>query len=203
MPSTQDYLNTKLGSVGLSIQQALQRLAGFYEIGLVGARLATTAALPAFTHNNGASGVGATLTANAAGVLTVDGSVVVLGDRILCKNGANKVTDGIFVCTTEGTELVAFVLTRATDFDTATKVKWGSFIQISEGTVNAGKLFQMTQRAAITMGTTQILFGGKESISTRTAAQMYAGVVNVSTQDALNTKATKVGLSIQEASKNL
>jgi hypothetical protein len=43
---------------------------------------ATAAALPANTYNNGTAGVGATLTANANGALSVDGSTPSVGERV-------------------------------------------------------------------------------------------------------------------------
>src|SRR3972149_3276601 len=79
-------------------------------------RCATAAALPAVTAAG--SGVGKTLTADAVGVLTVDGIATFLNDRILVKNQVTGANNGIYLCTTEGTAGVAFVLTRATDFDT-------------------------------------------------------------------------------------
>ncbi len=58
---------------------------------------ATTAALPANTYNNGTSGVGATLTANANGALTVDGgSSVSAGQRILVWQEATAPNNGIY-----------------------------------------------------------------------------------------------------------
>ena len=46
-------------------------------------RLATNAALPASSYSNGSSGVGATITADANGALSVDSVAVASGDRIL------------------------------------------------------------------------------------------------------------------------
>ena len=100
-------------------------------------RVATLAALPAYTASGG-PGVGRILTADAVGILTVDGIATVLGDRILVKDetaGAD-VDHGIYLVTTEGTAGVAFVLTRATDYDgtPAGEVSKGSFAFVLEGT---------------------------------------------------------------------
>jgi hypothetical protein len=101
-------------------------------------RVATTTALPAVTAAG--SGVGKTLTANAVGVLTVDGVATVLNDRILVKNQATASDNGIYKVTTEGTAGVAFVLTRATDQDgsPANEVSGGNFTFVEQGTVNVG-----------------------------------------------------------------
>ena len=59
--------------------------------------LATTAALAAVTYANGSSGVGATLTADANGALSVDSVAVVAADRILVQNQASALQNGIYL----------------------------------------------------------------------------------------------------------
>jgi len=88
--------------------------------GAVNARVATTGALPASTYNNGVLGVGATLTRNTNGTVgTIDGvSTFVVGDRILLKNEASTLTNGVYEVTTVGDGSNPFVLTRTTDADT-------------------------------------------------------------------------------------
>ena len=53
-------------------------------------QLATAAALAANTYANGTAGVGATLTANANGALSVDGVTPSAGDRVLVKDGDRR-----------------------------------------------------------------------------------------------------------------
>ena len=120
-------------------------------------RLATAAALPTVVYNNGTSGVGATLTASAAGVLTVDGQATTLGERILVKNQSSQEQNGIYEVTTEGTAGVAFVLTRSTDMDEADEFP-GAFTFIEEGTDNGDSGFVCTTNAPVTVGSTAITF---------------------------------------------
>lgn len=80
-------------------------------------RLATDAPLPAATYNNGTSGFGATLTADANGLLEVDGVEVQAGWRILVKDQANAAHNGIYVVTDTGSASDPFILTRAEDLD--------------------------------------------------------------------------------------
>jgi hypothetical protein len=61
-------------------------------------RAATTTALAAVTYNNGAG----TLTANANGALTIDGVTVSVADRVLIKNQASAVQNGIYTVTATG-----------------------------------------------------------------------------------------------------
>lgn len=115
---------------------------------------ATAAALPACTPAG--AGVGKTLTANAVGILTVDGVATVLNDRILVKDQAAGADNGIYKVTTEGTAVVAFILTRATDADT--EITAGLFTFIEEGTANADEGWILTTNDPITVDTTALVF---------------------------------------------
>lgn len=127
-------------------------------------RLATAAALPAYTYNNGASGVGATLTASATGVLTVDGSAVALNDLIIVKNetGGNAPYNGIYLCTTAGAIGVAYILTRSTQMDTTAEFV-GAFSFVTSGSTNMSTAWVCSNTSNPTVGTTDIVitqFGG-------------------------------------------
>lgn len=119
--------------------------------------LATAAALPACTYNNGSSGVGATLTGNSTGVLTVDGTSVALNDRVLVKDQASGLQNGIYDCTTEGDVSTAFVLTRATDSDTGAEIR-SEYTFIVNGTANGDKGFVNTNPSSPTIGTDAITY---------------------------------------------
>ena len=118
--------------------------------------LATTAALAAVTYANGSSGVGATLTADANGALSVDSVAVVAADRILVQNQASALQNGIYTVTATGAVGAVFVLTRATDFDDSTNITSGAFTFVEKGTVNADNGYVMTTDGAITPGVTAI-----------------------------------------------
>jgi hypothetical protein len=125
-------------------------------------RLATTAALPANTYNNGAFGVGATLTANANGALSVDSTLTVAGDRILVKNEAAAANNGVYTVTQVGTAGTPYILTRATDFDTAgtgvNQIDAGDFFLITAGTANTNTSWVQQTPLPITVGITSIVF---------------------------------------------
>jgi hypothetical protein len=120
------------------------------------ARVATTGALAAYTATPPA--VGQTLTGNAVGVLTVDSVAVKLGDIVLVKNetGGNNVNNGVFVCTTEGTAGVAYVLTRDTRADETSECAVGDIVAVGQtspvlppGAINDGKFFTLSTFTAI------------------------------------------------------
>jgi hypothetical protein len=120
-------------------------------------RLATTAALAANTYNNGSSGVGATLTANANGALSIDGTAVVAGNRVLIKNEGTSANNGIYIVTATGSAGAAYVLTRAVDFDTGAEVP-GTVVFVFSGVTNLRASFRCDASAAPTIGTTAITF---------------------------------------------
>lgn len=122
-------------------------------------RLATATALPAYTYNNGTSGVGATITANANGALSVDGTTPSATNRVLVKNetAGNAPYNGVYVVTTVGDGSNPFVLTRSLDMNEAAEFA-GSFFFVEEGTANADNGFVCTTNNPVTVGTTDITF---------------------------------------------
>ena len=127
-------------------------------------RLATAAALPAYTYNNGTSGVGATITANANAALSVDGVAVVVGNRILVKNesGAAEAYNGVYTVTQTGSGAAPYILTRATDFDSAgtgvDQIDAGDFFLVTAGSTQANTSWVQQTPLPITVGTTAIVF---------------------------------------------
>jgi len=119
---------------------------------------ATAAALSAVTYSNGSSGVGATLTADANGALTVDGQTMVAGERVLVKDQSAGLQNGIYTVTATGGASAVFVLTRATDFDSPTEVTSGAFTFVETGTTNADSGWVMTTDGTVTIGTTALAF---------------------------------------------
>jgi len=112
-------------------------------------RLATSAALAAVTYDNGTAGVGATLTADANGALgAIDGVTPALSDRILVKNQASGIENGIYLVSDLGDAGTPFVLTRSTDADnngsSASSVTRGMFTQAVEGADNASLGYILT-----------------------------------------------------------
>lgn len=108
------------------------------------------------TYNNGASGVGATITLSVA-LTTLDGYSLANTNRILVKNEVNQAYNGVYTWATGGT-----VLTRATDADTygtgVNQLSQNDYFFVQNGTVNKGSSYVVTTVGAITFGTTAITF---------------------------------------------
>jgi hypothetical protein len=157
----------------------------------VAAQYATAAALAANTYNNGTAGVGATLTGNAVGALTVDSNVVVVAQRILVKNEVASANNGVYVVTTVGDGSTAYVLTRAADYNTvgtsSNQIGAGDYIYITAGTVNINTAWVQQTPAPITIGTTSIVFiqfgvtgaGGTNTQVQYNASGVFAGSANL------------------------
>jgi len=162
-------------------------------------RVATTAALATVTYNNNAG----TLTASANGALVIDGVTVSVADRVLIKNQASAVQNGIYVVTTTGSAGAAFVLTRGPDADTAAELTGGAFFFVEEGTDNADNGYVTTFNGTPTLGTTDInfvQFSGAGQISagnalTKTGNTLDVAVDNTTIEvssDALRVKASGI-----------
>ena len=121
-------------------------------------KLATTANLAA-AYNNGSSGVGATLTMDASGTVTIDGVVTAADDRVLIKDQSSGAHNGIYKVTTAGAVGVAGVFTRVEDADSSTEVTGGLFTFVEAGSSNADNAYVLTSiTGTATMGSDALTF---------------------------------------------
>ena len=147
-------------------------------------RMATASALAAVTYNNG----NGTLTADANGALTIDGVATVANDRVLIKNQASAVQNGIYKVTTIGSGSAAFVLTRSPDADTAAELTGGTFFFVEEGTANADNGYVATHNGTPTFGSTNIAF------------QQFSGAGQISAGDALTKTGNTIDVAVDDSS---
>ena len=130
---------------------------------------ATTANLNA-TYNNGTSGVGATLTnAGTQAAFTTDGTTPSLNDRILVRLQSNTAENGIYTLTTVGSGSTNWVLTRATDFDSAVEIAGGDFTFVDNGSTLANTGWVNVDEVN-TVGTDPIVFQQFSGAGTYTAS---------------------------------
>jgi hypothetical protein len=144
---------------------------------------ATATVLPnSPTYNNGTDGVGATLTANANAALVIDGVTLTSptdnGIRVLIKDQASALQNGVYVVTEAGSGGAAWVLTRSSDADTyevasSNGLSEGSTFYVEAGVANAGSTFTCNTNGTITFGTTAISFALVSSALT------YTGGTNI------------------------
>jgi hypothetical protein len=156
-------------------------------------RAASTTALTV-TYSNGSSGVGATLTnAGTQAALTLDSIALSSGDRVLIKDQASALQNGVYTVTTVGTVSTNWVLTRATDFDNSpgTEVSPGTFFFVEEGTTQQDNGYVVSTDGAITIGTTAIVFSQFSG-----AGQITAGDGLTKTGNTINAVGTSNRISI-------
>jgi hypothetical protein len=157
--------------------------------------LATTTALPTVTYSNGSSGVGATLTASSNGALTVDSVAATVGNRILVKDQASALQNGVYTVTTVGDGSTPFLLTRATDMNTSgsgyNQINAGNYFLITAGTVNTNTSWVQTTALPITVGTTSLVFS--QFSSGATAYTAGTGLSLLTNQFSISSTAVTAG----------
>jgi hypothetical protein len=129
------------------------------------------------TYNNGNVGVGATLSLAGNSLSILDGYPLSANDRILLKNQANAVLNGVYVLNS-GT-----LLTRATDFDTTAESSAGAYVFVSSGTDNAATSWVQTIENPI-IGTNNLVFtqfsGGVTSYGAGTGLTLDGTIFSIS-----------------------
>jgi hypothetical protein len=156
--ATKQYVDS-VAAVGLTFHQPVQAATT--------QSLATTTG-GTVTYNNGAAGVGATITLSVA-LTVLDGYTLLNTNRILVKDETNQTYNGIYTWATGGT-----VLTRATDADTygsgSNQLSLNDYFYTQNGTVNKGIAYVLSAPAGtITFGTSNIQFAEFSS------SQVYTG----------------------------
>lgn len=113
--------------------------------------------------------------------LVIDGVTLAVGNRVLVKNSTTASQNGIYTVTAIGSYGSAWVLTRATDFNTSAKASPGSFTFIEEGTVYADTGWVMTADGTVALDTTSITwtqFSGAGSYSAGRGMALVGGQFN-------------------------
>ena len=131
------------------------------------------------SYNNGTLGVGATLTnTGTLSALVIDSISLSVGDRVLVANQSITSQNGIYVVTTVGNSVTAWVLTRASDFDNSVlgSIEQGDFVGVLFGDLYGLTFWFLTSATPILIGIAPIVFikqatpGGEVIVNQTTAA---------------------------------
>jgi len=95
------------------------------------------------------------------GLLTVDGIVLVAGNRVLVKNQTNDTENGIY-------DAAAGAWVRSSDSDTGDELV-GAFVFVESGTLNGKTSWAQITQGPITIGTTSIVWSQFSAAGTYTA----------------------------------
>jgi hypothetical protein len=126
------------------------------------ARVTTVSTLP--SYNQSGSGVGATLTASANGSINNVGidsiTSLILNDRVLVKSegSTSDLHNGVYDLTQVGSGSNPWILTRSIDFDQDTEVVSGTYILITDGTINTDISYVVSTSDPITIDGSGIEF---------------------------------------------
>ena len=181
---------------------------------------ATTAVLsnsPAYTAGsadaNSGYGVGAKLTATTYGLLTVDTfDLDTVGMRVLVKNQANQIHNGIYTVTVVGAVSTYWELTRAADSDNhiAGQVGAGDSVYCLEGTVNAGQGFVLSSNGTYSeyvhiIGTDALewsQFTGIANIIAGTGLEKSGNTLNVGAGTAITVNADTIEVQLTDSTSS-
>jgi hypothetical protein len=120
---------------------------------------ASTGNYTATYFDNGAGGIGDTLTnAGAMAAFSIDGLSPSVNDRVLIKNQSTPAYNGVYTVTTVGSGAVNWVLTRATDFDEPSEIVPGVVIPVLPGGTANGGTSWLQVDTVVTVGTDPIEF---------------------------------------------
>ena len=165
------------------------------------AAAASTTALTV-TYSNGASGVGATLTnAGTQAAFVIDGYTANANDRILIKNQASSVQNGVYIVTTVGSGSTNWVLTRATDSNTTAELD-NATLYVINGTSNASTGWTQTTPAP-TIGTNNIVFVQFSGSGTYVAGTGLSLTGNTFANTGVLSNVAGTGISVSGATGNV
>ncbi len=112
-----------------------------------------------------------------SGLLTVDGVVLVAGDRVLVKDQVTASQNGIYI-------VAAGAWERSSDADSNTDVTPGMTVPVEQGTTLADTIWELTTNGTITLGTTALVFELTAALNA-TQADAEAGTNNTRRMTAL------------------
>jgi len=165
--------------------------------GLTSVRVVNTANL-AGTYFNGQTntGVGATLTVTASGVLTIDSVALKSGDFVLLVGQTAANQNGIYIVTNPGATGIFPILTRRADEQNIEQIRTGQFVTVGAGTVNNGTVWSIVEPLPAQFGIGNLVWvdssglsgGGLGTAATRAASNAtLANVASVSGATTVNT----------------
>jgi len=207
--ATKLYVDTV--SAGINVHEAVK----YATTGALGTSGNLVGGTITTTYANGTSGLGATLTIATSSnwtAITIDGQSLTTTDRVLIKDQAAALQNGIYTVTQVGAvgNTTSFIFTRAVDNDQSPEIDAGDLTYVIAGTTNAGDGYVQTT-ANVVVGTTGVVWtqfsgagavplattstAGIASFSSSNFAVNGSGVVTLSAIGSLNTTGSAATLT--------
>ena len=125
---------------------------------------------------------------------SIDGVSMSSGDRFLAKDQSTGSQNGIYVWNG-----AASAATRAVDADSSAEVTSGMAVTVTEGTVNADRVYVLTTNDPITLATTSLAFsqlggGGGTYVAGNGLTETPAGTFNVGAGTGISVAADAVAI---------
>lgn len=137
------------------------------------------------------NGVQATLTANSAAALVIDGVTLLQYERVLLVGQSNANENGIYIVTNPGSASALWVLTRSADQQNIEQIKAGQFIPVDAGTANAGAIYVLVEPLPAELGVDDLNFSPS---SVPSGSTFLVAANNLSDVVSASTSATNLGL---------
>lgn len=214
MPGTLTLNADPIANLEAATKQYVDAIAGGFELKNACFSAATTNLTA--TYNNGATGIGATLTnSGTQAIFATDGTTPAINSRILVQFQTSMLQNGIYTLTAVGSAFTNWVLTRSTDYDTSAQIVPGSLVPVTNGTLYASTSWLQTATVT-TVGTDPISFiqftfanpvtnvAGTANRITSTGGQMpvidisasYVGQSSITTVGALSSGSLASGFTV-------
>lgn len=158
--------------------------------------VSTTANLNAI-YNNGAAGVGATLTNNGAlAAFSSDGVSPAINARVLVKNQTTQFENGVYDLTVVGDGVTAWVLTRSTDYDEPAQILPGDIVPVLNGTLYHDTFWAQTD-TVVAVGVDAIIFieFNSDNLPPLLDGQLYIGKAGFPVQAAFLTAGSNITIT--------
>ncbi len=154
--ATKLYVDTV--SAGINVHEAVK----YATTGALGTTGNLVGGTITTTYANGTSGLNATLTIATSSnwtAITIDGQSLTVTDRVLIKDQAANLQNGIYTVTQVGSvgNTTSFIFTRAVDNDQSPEIDAGDLTYVIAGTANGGDGYVQTT-ANVTVGTTGVVW---------------------------------------------
>lgn len=136
----------------------------------------TAAVLPSYTID----GTNTIITATSNGALTVDTITPSTGDRILVKNESGGINNGIYVIT-QGTGSTPYVLTRASDANTAALLQ-AATVYVRTGSVEMNRVYAVNSNpSSLASSITYVLIAGAGTYTNGIGIALTGNVFSIDT----------------------